>query len=106
VICSTEKRFLFTAHPPGRLARLCRKTHPEIGLKKPEPLMLPAFVWKVEQPTQSVHVLKVLERAQDALVSWRMGVWFVEEIHRERLRPLWIALRHRANQRIRERVGH
>ena len=38
MICSTEKRFFFTARPPGRLARLCRKTHPGGGLKNPEPL--------------------------------------------------------------------
>src|SRR5688572_20138738 len=38
VICSTETRFFFTAHPPGPTGRLCRKTHSAIGPKNPEPL--------------------------------------------------------------------
>jgi hypothetical protein len=39
VICSTEHRFFFTAHPPGPLGADCAaETHSEGGLKKPEPL--------------------------------------------------------------------
>ncbi len=38
VICSTEKRFFFTARPPGRLAGLYRETHSRDGLKNPGPL--------------------------------------------------------------------
>jgi hypothetical protein len=39
VICSTEHRFFFTAHPPGPLGADCAAdTHSAGGLKKPEPL--------------------------------------------------------------------
>ena len=38
VICSTENRFFFTAHPPGRLAGLCRTTRSHIEPKYREPL--------------------------------------------------------------------
>src|SRR6185295_17403376 len=38
VICSTEKRFRFTACPPGPWAGLCSDTRPQRGPKDPEPL--------------------------------------------------------------------
>src|SRR5205814_10573380 len=38
VIWSTEKRFRFTACPPGPWAGLCRETRPQRGPKNPEPL--------------------------------------------------------------------
>src|SRR5687767_16019224 len=41
VICSTEKRFFFTARPPGPRARLCRDTRSHIELRNREPLIRP-----------------------------------------------------------------
>src|SRR5262249_22618719 len=56
VICSTEKRFRFTARPPGPWAGLCREPRPQRGPKNPEPL----------NPERDLAV----GRVPDGAISW------------------------------------
>src|SRR5438552_4884153 len=64
VICSTEKRFRFTACPPGPWAGLCRETRPQRGPKNPEPLSVQRLL-RHHQP--NTERLKLLGDAQEVM---------------------------------------
>src|SRR5690348_14940007 len=78
VICSTEKRFFFTAQPPGRCGPIVPQTHPGTGLKKPVPLTVlygdqrlsPAELEVLHTPAmQRLHGLRQLGLADRVFID-------------------------------------